>query len=90
MPGRLLWTVNLTNLAATGRRLAQSRRRTGLRWLGRWRRRQYTIWSTDNSGNYLSSAFDFASGSSAALQSFETSFQQDLNGDGSIGLLHRR
>ena len=50
---------------------------------------QYTIWSTDNSGNYLSSAsLDgnwSQSGSSTALQSFETSFQQDLNGDGVIG-----
>ena len=46
---------------------------------------QYTVWLTDNSGNYLSSAFDVASGTSAALQSFETSFQQDLNGDGAIG-----
>ena len=46
---------------------------------------QYTVWFTDNSGNYLSSVFDVASGTSAALQSFETSFQQDLNGDGSIG-----
>ena len=48
---------------------------------------KYTVWSTDNSGNYLSSAFDVASGSSAALQSFETSFHQDLNGDGYIGLV---
>jgi 20S proteasome alpha/beta subunit len=47
---------------------------------------QYTVWSTDNNGNYVSSAFAFASGTSAALQSFEPSFQQDLNGDGSIGL----
>ena len=47
---------------------------------------KYTVWYTDNSGNYVSSAFDVASGTSAALQSFETSFQQDLNGDGSIGL----
>ena len=48
---------------------------------------QYTVWFTDNSGNYVSSAFDRASGSSTALQSFETSFQQDLNGDGLIGFL---
>jgi Ca2+-binding RTX toxin-like protein len=48
---------------------------------------QYTVWNTDNSGNYLSSAFDVASGTSAALQSFETSFHQDLNGDGYIGLV---
>ena len=46
---------------------------------------QFTVWNTDNSGNYVSSAFDVVSGTSAALQSFETSFQQDLNGDGSIG-----
>jgi Tryptophan-rich Synechocystis species C-terminal domain/Putative esterase len=46
---------------------------------------QYTVWTTDTSGNYLSSAFDVASGASAALQSFETSFHQDLNGDGVIG-----
>src|SRR6266550_7836367 len=46
---------------------------------------QYTVWTTDNSGNYLSSAFNVASGTSAALESFETSFHQDLNGDGVIG-----
>ena len=46
---------------------------------------QYTVWYTDNNGNYLSSAFAVASGTSAALESFEASFQQDLNGDGSIG-----
>ena len=45
------------------------------------------MWTTDNSGNYVSSAFDVASGTSAALESFETSFQQDLNGDGYIGLV---
>jgi hypothetical protein len=48
---------------------------------------QFTVWNTDNSGNYVSSAFDVASGTSAALQSFETSFHQDLNGDGYIGLV---
>src|SRR6516162_9289832 len=46
---------------------------------------QYTVWYTDNSGNYLSSAFNSASGTSAVLESFEPSFQQDLNGDGVIG-----
>jgi hypothetical protein len=38
---------------------------------------QYTVWYFDNSGNYVSSALNVVSGSSAALQSFETSFQQD-------------
>ena len=47
---------------------------------------QYTIWYADSSGNYLSSAFDSASGSSAQLESFEPSFNDDLNGDGVIGV----
>jgi hypothetical protein len=47
---------------------------------------QFTIWYTDSNGNYLSSAFDSASGSSTQLESFETSFNYDLNGDGTIGV----
>jgi hypothetical protein len=46
---------------------------------------KYTVWFTDSNGNYLSSAFDTVSGTSNASQSFETSFDQDLNGDGVIG-----
>jgi large repetitive protein len=46
---------------------------------------QYTVWSTDSSGNYLSNIIGAVSGSSAALESLEPSFQQDLNGDGVIG-----
>src|SRR5579871_1317512 len=45
----------------------------------------YTVWNTDADGNYISNAFDTASGSSATLESFESSFHQDLNGDGVIG-----
>jgi len=47
---------------------------------------QYLVWNTDSSGNYLSNATDTVSGTSAALESLETSFHQDLNGDGVIGL----
>ncbi len=47
---------------------------------------QYTIWNTDSSGNYVSSAFDTASGSSTQLESYETGFNHDLNGDGMIGV----
>ena len=47
---------------------------------------QYSVWVTDNNGNYLSNTLTSVSGTSAALQSIETSFHQDLNGDGSIGL----
>ncbi len=35
---------------------------------------QYTVWFTDSNGAYLSSAFDSASGSSTALESFEDQF----------------
>ena len=44
------------------------------------------IWYTDSSGNYLSSAFNSASGSSTQLESFEASFNDDLNSDGTIGV----
>lgn len=46
---------------------------------------RYMVWCTDASGNYLSSPFNTMSGSSATLESFETSFRQDLNGDGVVG-----
>ena len=46
---------------------------------------QYSIWNTDSSGNYVSSSATNVSGSDATLKSLETSFHQDLNGDGVIG-----
>ena len=46
---------------------------------------EFTVWYTDKSGNYLSNV-GVLSGTSATLESFETSFQQDLNGDGIIGV----
>src|SRR5205085_1146476 len=47
---------------------------------------QYTVWSTDPNGNYLSSVVGVVSGSNTSLESLETTFHQDLNGDGIIGL----
>ena len=47
---------------------------------------QYTVWNTDSSGNYVSNTISVCSGSSAALESLEPSFHQDLNGDGVIGV----
>jgi Tryptophan-rich Synechocystis species C-terminal domain len=44
-----------------------------------------TAWNTDSSGKYVSGTGAVA-GSSTALESLETAFQQDLNGDGTIGL----
>jgi aryl-phospho-beta-D-glucosidase BglC (GH1 family)/20S proteasome alpha/beta subunit len=47
---------------------------------------QYTVWNTDSGGNYVGNAIGAVSASSAALQALETSFHQDLNGDGTIGI----
>ena len=44
----------------------------------------YTLWTTDNNGNYISNIVPAVSGSS--IESFENSFHQDLNGDGQIGV----
>lgn len=46
---------------------------------------QYIVWQTDSSGNYVSSnGIVFAN--SPSLQALEPVFQQDLNGDGGIGV----
>jgi len=47
---------------------------------------QYTIWYTDSNGNFVSNPTGGVSGSAAALENFEPSFVQDLNGDGVIGV----
>src|SRR5258708_14469585 len=47
-------------------------------------RRQLTIWGAWSSGVCFS--FVVYSGTSTALESLETSFHQDLNGDGVIGI----
>jgi hypothetical protein len=45
----------------------------------------YTYWTTDSSGNHLTDSAGM-SGTSLALESLETTFNQDLNGDGIIGV----
>ena len=47
---------------------------------------QYAVWDTDASGNFVSGPISNVSGTNAALQSIETSFNYDLNGDGVIGV----
>ncbi|HMI10942.1 MAG TPA: hypothetical protein VK567_05000, partial [Bradyrhizobium sp.] len=49
---------------------------------------QYIVWSTDSSGNYLAtiSGPSAVSGTSTTLESLESTFHQDLNGDGTIGV----
>ncbi|MET4391694.1 uncharacterized protein YaiE (UPF0345 family), partial [Bradyrhizobium sp. F1.4.3] len=46
---------------------------------------QFIIWYTDANGNYKSNT-PVLSGDSTTLEQVETSFQQDLNGDGTIGV----
>ena len=46
----------------------------------------YGVWDTDASGNFVSGPISNVSGTSAALESIETSFNYDLNGDGIIGV----
>ena len=47
---------------------------------------QYVVWNTDSNGNFLSQGA-VLSGTSLALESLETTFGQDLNGDGTIGVV---
>jgi hypothetical protein len=47
----------------------------------------YSVWSTDSNGNYTGkNLFMPGSGTSSTLESLETGFHQDLNGDGVIGI----
>ena len=47
---------------------------------------QYIVWNTDANGNYLSSPTGLVSRTDPVLENIETSFKQDLNGDGTVGL----
>ncbi len=50
---------------------------------------EYTVWNTDNNGNFASDTLGAVAGNSYVLESLEPSFGQDLNGDGTIGLTTR-
>jgi serralysin len=47
---------------------------------------EYTLWSVDANGDYVANLVGKVSGTDILLQSSEILFQQDLNGDGHIGL----
>ena len=47
---------------------------------------QYTVWTTDSNGNYAGNLVGAVSGNNYALESLESVFNQDLNGDGTVGL----
>ncbi|MGJ4950075.1 hypothetical protein [Bradyrhizobium sp. HKCCYLS20291] len=46
-----------------------------------------TIWTVDGNGNYVSNAIPSVAPGNAALEQYEPVFQQDLNGDGTVGLV---
>jgi Tryptophan-rich Synechocystis species C-terminal domain len=46
----------------------------------------YTIWNTDSNGNYQTSQIAAVAGTNPTLEAAEANFQQDLNGDGVIGV----
>ena len=46
---------------------------------------EYLVWDTDAGGNWLSQTAVMA-GTTYAMQSLETTYGQDLNGDGTVGL----
>ena len=46
----------------------------------------FTVWSTDSNGNYISNIIGAVPGTSTAFEQAETTFGQDLNGDGVVGL----
>ncbi len=63
--------------------------RSGAGYLVAWRmwdRDAYVVWNTDANGNYLGGATGIVSGADPSLWAMETTFQQDLNQDGSTGV----
>jgi Tryptophan-rich Synechocystis species C-terminal domain/Bacterial Ig-like domain len=46
----------------------------------------YAVWTTDSNANFVSKILSSVSGTSSSLESIETVFHQDLNGDGVIGV----
>ncbi|MBY0322259.1 MAG: VCBS domain-containing protein [Reyranella sp.] len=47
---------------------------------------QYLVWDLDNDGNYTGTTTPVLHAGQMALQTLETTFQQDLNGDGTTGI----
>nr|WP_249787651.1 Ig-like domain-containing protein [Bradyrhizobium sp. NBAIM20] len=77
------WTPIGAEKTATGYAVAWKETSTG----------QYTAWNTDSNGNYVSHVSSLTgstsggsvSGTDSGLKSLETTFHQDLNGDGQTG-----
>ncbi|MDH2407086.1 protease, partial [Bradyrhizobium sp. SSUT18] len=70
------WTPIAAEATSSGYDVAWKNTSTGV----------FTVWTADSNGNFISNLLSNVSGTSVAFQSIETLFQQDLNGDGVIGL----
>jgi hypothetical protein len=76
VPGTGTWTMIGVEQTSTGYEVAGHIPGTN----------EYSVWSTDSSGNYTGNYFMPGPGNSTALEALEPSFHQDLNGDGVIGV----
>ncbi len=74
--GEFAWTPIGAEQTSTGYEIALKNAATG----------QYTVWITDSSGNVTTDTIGSVSGTSTTLENLETSFHQDLNNDGVIGI----
>ncbi|MGY3238660.1 hypothetical protein ACVMAJ_005550 [Bradyrhizobium sp. USDA 4448] len=70
------WTPIAAEATSSGYDVAWKNTSTGV----------FTVWTADSNGNFASNLLSNVSGTSTAFESIETVFQQDLNGDGVIGL----
>ena len=75
--GEFPWTPIAGEQTSSGYEIALKDAATG----------QYTVWDVDTNGNVTYDPIGSVSSNSVALESLEPSFQQDLNGDGVIGIL---
>ena len=74
--GFAAWTPIAATQTASGYDMAWQNASTG----------QYTVWTTDSNGNYTGNLVGAVFGNSYALESLESTFNQDLNGDDVTGL----
>jgi hypothetical protein len=71
------WTILGAEAAGSGYEVVWKDRSTGL----------FNVWNVDSNGNYVGNLVYGATANSGSLESLETVFQQDFNGDGTIGLV---
>ena len=78
-----MWRVSLVRWAPIGTEQTASGYEVAWKMPGA---DQYTVWNTDSNGNFVSELSAMCREPAARLKSLETSFHQDLNGDGVIGV----